>query len=400
MKETKETKETKESKIHTLKVYDATKIPDMVGLHNTGVICYFNSLMQALLSCSSFNSYVLDHKDEFDALAHSDDKNAVGKIYGELLAGITSNKEKKEPKELKDQVLKKLNIVTVAPLLKELISVRRNMGTFDNLYHDRQEGVHDGLTQFLDTMGGDIDSLFKVRYKMEITCHSCKTTHAGPEEPPCYMIHLFESDPLLQDSLTTKASVESYIMRHYIPTDGDYKCNTCKAQNKYLEGQLVECNNMQVYKLARLSEIIILVFQQYFEKKETYFPPTLDFKSNNGMLHYKVVAQIEHFGVNRHSGHYTARCMRNKPAGFDNHRSNQFNEVIKRNIEKLTRQKNSKNDGKIIDEEIARLKEMRLDPVPDEDVVFLFNDSNVRYESGGFKPSKNTYMVFYHLFES
>jgi ubiquitin C-terminal hydrolase len=35
-------------------------IPNNFGLTNNGSICYFNSLLQSLISCSSFNQLVLE----------------------------------------------------------------------------------------------------------------------------------------------------------------------------------------------------------------------------------------------------------------------------------------------------------------------------------------------------
>src|SRR6266702_2422158 len=44
-----------------LEAHDAKLAPEAFGLRNTGVICYFNSIMQAVISCTSFTRAVLAH---------------------------------------------------------------------------------------------------------------------------------------------------------------------------------------------------------------------------------------------------------------------------------------------------------------------------------------------------
>jgi uncharacterized UBP type Zn finger protein len=40
--------------------YNSEYVPDAIGFNNTGAICWFNSLLQSLLSCSSLTEKLLD----------------------------------------------------------------------------------------------------------------------------------------------------------------------------------------------------------------------------------------------------------------------------------------------------------------------------------------------------
>jgi len=373
-------------------------------------------MMQALQSCPAFNKIIIDRKEYCET---HDKRLCLEYIKMLESAGIAVSNT-----VLDDDF--KIGHYNGSRILNELVKARR--GKKDRLLHGRQEDFHEGLTFLIDQIGGRITNLFSIRYKMSIQCRNpdCKEPiRAGPQEEPNYMIQLFEEDPVLQDSLNSKESIQNYILRH-INIPDDYKCESCGIQNTQDPvTKKVTHNVMQVYSLARLSEIIVLVFNKYHTKKVKFFPQSLDFKGTNGDLHYEVMAQIEH-GGNMSGGHYWVKCRRPKPPGFVDHLNTSTKEAIRKRMDPLQKRKeawqnrlttemkkpaNERNERMVnkCEERISnvekQLKQYKaqlrdIDKQKDDDddhIVFQMNDSSVYIDTNRFVPTANTYMVFYHL---
>lgn len=401
-------------------VYDDDYIPDVMGLHNTGVICYLNSMMQVFFSCSALNQHMLENKQKFLDAAHKG--KPLGMMYIKLLEenGIMWNGKKVTRFEDTTFTVRQ---GTVAPILREIIESRKRNGSVSNLLHHHQECYHEGLTYFIDALSEidtSVEDLFSIRYKMAVHCRVCKMTKEGPQEKPNFYFALFEEDPILQGSLDSKARIEDYIKRHvHIPED--YKCDKCKAENKTITDakgeKIVAPNIQQIYRLARISSIIILVFNKYDQKKLKYFPDSLDFSSKEGShLHYELIGQVEHYGTMR-GGHYLTKCRRPTPKLLGAHIQNARNISGKNDLEammhrrnliqkRITTQVSSRGIAedslikalKQIDDKIAVIKE-NMEEVPDlgPNVVFHLNDTSVSLDPNGCRPTPNTYIAIYHL---
>lgn len=255
-------------------------VPNSFGLVNNGSICYFNSLLQSLLSCSSFNQLMLELNITFF-------KNL-------LLASSLSNGSD----------------------ILNMIKQKHVKETKHSLFGNSQEDVGECFHLLIDSIPNS-NNLFKCRYKKNIICKDCKFIQKLNQDT-VYVIDI---------PVDEKTDLNSYIKEHNSEID-NYRCIKCDSLNVHSKNSL-----------CKLSSIIVIQFNKYFEKKNINYSQFLEFDYIDGSkIKYQLVARIQHFG-GRSSGHYTADCMR----------------------------KQIKN----------------------------FNDSNV--SEGNLLPTSNTYYLFYHL---
>ena len=292
--------------------YKPELVPDVFKLQNIGVICWCNSLIQALLSCSALNAILLDNRGDFDG-------NSFAEEYLRLLACVLPNTPQC-PKINPDDysgASAKIMMQFVKRLKEKNISLRFNS----------QECADEALVMFLDMFGSvKVDNVFKNSYETVIICKECGDVLRAPRDNSV-QIEMFTNTPL-----KTEGAFQDYIRVHPSVVDS-YKCEKCGTVSK---------NVMRVEKLKMLREVIVLVFNKYYDKSLIWFPEILSFRATSGKdLKYKIVAQIEHAG-SRFGGHYYANVLRG-----DVHRAN--------------------------DTSIAKMS--------------------------GFQPTAETYMVFYHLYE-
>jgi ubiquitin C-terminal hydrolase len=362
-------------------------LPRVFTLQNNGVLCYLNSITQALMSCTSLN-YCLQQCQKYNNASDND----LALAYIRLLL--------KHPPETED--LGKFQAIHTDDASEILMLINRaRQGKKDNLLFGRQEDIHEGLVLFLDTIQNGVENLFYTRNQCEIYCRKCKDhrpSGEGKAEPPEIIVDLSEEDPLIQETLLSKEDIEKYISGS-VQIPRDYKCENCGVSNDYnKETSTVTPNVMQIYTLVRLSEIIVLLFKKYTKKDERYFPPTLEFSSNAGILNYKVVAQIEHSG-GMAGGHYICKCLRNKPLHMHEVRLQKAQALIQKNEKLLLTCKIT--DRENIEQELNNLRNSMIkDEVLRKEKygVFALNDTRVTFCPEGFVPTNDTYMVFYHLF--
>lgn len=421
-----------------LERYNEKYIPNISGMTNTGVICYLNSLLQMLMSFSVFNKYLLDNHESFEAAANEPDpkeRNNIGQLYIKLLEsnGLTLGGVAPRPEFT-------IGTSNASGIMHSMSQLRRRQKRRFNLLHHRQEDMHEALVFFIEALT-DIDvelgDLFSIRYRMKLQCRKCKKEWPGSKAEPEFIFNLFEDKPILQDALTSKTAIENYIKKH-ITIPEDYRCENCQAVNNVVDGK-VSPNIVQIYSLARVSPIFILMFDKYNKKTLKYFPPALDFQSRTGNLHYEIVAQIEHLG-SRAGGHYLAKVRRPKPRNlgkflverrrkpletqleglrirlgrYEQKVANDRAKLAKGNSRNMTAVQRSiaslekrtipsvRNQIKRTEEQLAHLiKECENFEEPDiggdEYAVFRVNDSQVGIDPNGFVPTKNTYIVAYQL---
>jgi ubiquitin C-terminal hydrolase len=380
--------------------------PKLFTLKNDGVLCYFNSLMQALMSCPALNAYIIEHSSEFAkntlAQAYITLFTRSAKTSDELVTSMANMSIQQE-----DTKFQPIHIDNAGHILRLLCALRD--GKRDNLSPYKQEDAQEGFTLFLDALGDEVSKKFQVRYKCEIICRQCHARHfvdtSEYREPTEMMIDLSEENPFSDISLDTKENVEAYIHRN-MQVPRDYKCEKCATCNTYdkVLNHIVP-NICQNYTLARVSEIVVLLFKKYKQKQLRYFPPTLDFRSRTGMLQYRIVAQIEHFGT-MGGGHYRVKCLRTKPPGLHHMRQQRAQKIYDRYTHQLVQLSRPDVDDTTTYKIILQMTELKKNMEEDNKLasdkmgVFLLDDERVNFCPEGFEPTPNTYMVFYHLWPS
>lgn len=401
--------------------YDEQFIPNLFGLRNHGQsLCYLNSLIQALMSCSSFNEHILNNLDSL-----TENKRQIAIEYAKLYMDNENGTKAGISSASKLQVL-------------------LHMASKNNILIGEQACINEAFIFLLEAIDG-AEKLFHIRYnsyircrQCEKTCYKCKKIHAEcscdkicykcnseykicmcidkcrlckklpvnckchcntevVKELPHTWINLSEENPIVQRSLTTKESIEKYVM-NTISVPEDYSCEKCGVKNTKTAFKIFKES-----RLHMLSEIIIIIFPSkadtYSRGKELiYFPESLDFPSINGNLHYKLVSQVEHYGTIR-GGHWIARCLRQKPAYIDEHCRDRLQTYIKSYENRIKLFKDEPKKVQAFEQNLSNCKKKLEDIEKDKSTesVFNFNDTRVNILPEGFKPTRNTYMVFYHL---
>jgi uncharacterized UBP type Zn finger protein len=228
------------------------------GLHNVGNSCYFNSLVQSLLSCPIVKQY----------LQSLDDTNDIIDEYLRI-----SNQR----------------INHAGALLKALIDSTKD--SKNTLHYNWQEDAHEGLVLLLDKIGQGIEHMFNVRYNVRLVCADCGKDDNIVEEKGA-------SCEVFVDYYDDSVDLDKYIFSH-CTTPEDYKCEKCESKN----------TTVYQKNLRRISTVVVLTMKKYHGKKMVNFPMNFTITGGTLKLTYKVVAQIEHSG-SMNGGHYFARCLR------------------------------------------------------------------------------------------
>jgi ubiquitin carboxyl-terminal hydrolase 2/21 len=243
--------------------------PSPYGLANGGATCYWNTLLQCLLSCTQITETSVKNNYPLNSL--------IG--------------------QLATMAYKADNMAGINFLRTFLITMHQKELTFN--FGIGQESTSEGLILLVDLLPAEIKSLFLHRYVRYKVCGNCghesdkirlESIHFEFFE---FKVCLIESAEKFAEHLLEKADT--------IP---DYKCDSC--------GQM-HPNTIGVERLTMASEIIVILFNKYdmISRTKNYFiPDEFELPSNNGQpLKYKLVGQARHNG-SLHGGHYWAMIRR------------------------------------------------------------------------------------------
>ena len=287
--------------------YDKQYVPGPFGLMNTGAICYLNSFLQMLASCSSLTKAVLGNEEY---LSRTKTGAAVA-----MFVRSYAQKDGAAPDTLRTDIGNRS-----AEVLRALVSdlrVRRPRVVFgagqesasEALHHlldmmeppdDAPENARDEDSTLVRSVNSPITRLFLHRFRCNIHCRACKQV-VSQNTDYAVNFNLFHLDSL---KIAPNPQDFSKAVRLQVSSTTDYECPACR----------VKTTAFRVYNLTMIPEIIFCMFNLYVEYGGTrvarYVPDRLEFPSMaGGKLVFRLVGQVEH-GGSLAGGHYWARGLR------------------------------------------------------------------------------------------
>lgn len=262
--------------------YDANYAVQPFGLRNMGATCYFNALLQSLISCTSFNKVMLENNF----------KNPLAKLCSEFLKAVKNNNP---------------NVGEYSPniwnVMFNLIKSRNDLVKFGY----GQQDSHEGYLLFLEALGclepykelSQVQILFEHRYNRYTYCGVCRKFVSKVAEEN---VEISVQSNLKHPDGDNKSKVDlNELVAAQKNIVNDYKCEKCQSTKK----------KIRVERITMVPEILVIISKKYTadgKRKEnifTDFPEVLKFGNNE----YRAVAQIEHSG-GMGGGHYWAVCKR------------------------------------------------------------------------------------------
>ncbi len=254
------------------------------GFMNLGNTCYFNSLIQSILSCTSLMETISEIKPN-------------NNICKELYKIYMLNKANKSISQC------------TGSLLNELVNFSKKRKDRVPFNPHNQQDSHEGLMFFLEAIEKypELKRLFEHRHRVRIRCFGCKKTIVDKFE----MNKVIEIEPdfindtsNMNNANNLSMDLNEFILRQNASIDENYKCsNGCDGKTK----------KIKVTELVMAPEIIPIVIKKYMRKILTPYPIELTFRSTlkgkKMLLVYKIVAISDHSG-GMDGGHYWARCLR------------------------------------------------------------------------------------------
>jgi ubiquitin C-terminal hydrolase len=235
------------------------------GLQNTGVICFFNSLIQGLISCPSFVKRV-EEKAETD----------ISKALSDFLMACKG---------------KNINILTVVPILKQIAIKYPFFG-------HQQEDASEGFDLLIDNMGTHVESIFTSKWRFDVYCDICKNMVSTTNDTMNRLIMEKSFIPLYDDHDPFEAYMSANMSEF-----NDYKCDVCKGGN---------VRGMRVARLIKPPDVYVVSFNKFMGKWRVPYSETVrvryGFKYDKSVT-YTLVAVIRHFG-SQERGHYNATVIR------------------------------------------------------------------------------------------
>lgn len=308
------------------------------GFNNLGSTCYFNAVLQSLLSCTSFVEKLLYNKNN-----KYYKENPVIKNITELIEMALLNNNSNDV-----NLINKIQQMSPNIWHKMIMLLYKKNNIKDNNYMIGQQCAREGFHCLLESMDNvdDIQNIFLHRYKNMIYCIDCKKCVSNVDS----VCSLFEVQPDLKTEQIERfkkfdiflddnennfnSEMNKFLLKQTGYVDKYYICPECKKKG---EKYKISC-------LVMVPEVLVVLSKKYIANNKldiyTDFPKELEFKGkDNLILKYEAVSQIEHSG-GLNGGHYWS---------------------------------------------ISRRK----------DGWYVLNDN--QYTKSEFMPTKNTYIVFYHL---
>lgn len=313
-------------------------LPEASGLTNIGQTCYFNSMLQALISCTSLSTLILQLKDT--------STNQLLLEYSKLLTNPNSNQ----------------SITIWETMMRILVSTNKHPH-----FRNQQQDSHESLQIFLDLLSmnhPEINEIFNARYRYRTVCHECKFSTEKAHED--LSISLNQTDKIPETLMNRSTEITDYrcnscTKEHLVKSNrqcvtcrkiyykilnnkkelmcqecqpnfvyllpSNYKtllCEVCavvynilQTKNPFYDLICKDCKSIYNekkttatinYRLTKVSPVMIILFNKYQGKYLFPYPDKFTIGKETKFT-YQVVAQIEHSG-GMEGGHYWAIASR------------------------------------------------------------------------------------------
>lgn len=253
------------------------------GLYNNSIICYFNSLLQSLFSCTSITEYLLHNENKFM-------NNNFIKIYIEIIKKYITIEE------YSNYLLENGNLL----LFNEFLNIIKNKNI---QFGYNQEDSGELLLLLLDIIKDPyINYLFNHKYKCDIYCKTCKKIIGIKEDESIQFemdIEEINNNYLKYKTDSHLNNLNKYIRNNYSELIG-FNCKYCKNNN-----------TIKINRLVTVPTIIIINLNKYNKKYDYKYPMELCFinQNLNNIYKYKLISTISHSGTMNY-GHYISNAIR------------------------------------------------------------------------------------------
>lgn len=249
------------------------------GLRNSGVTCWLNSLIQALLSSTIFCSTL------------SNTRNDESSTHEQFKLLIEMERSGNDISNISTVILRAL----VADLTRHRKKINMEFG---------QQSCSEGLILLLEMLGdSEINKRFNHVQRNTIRCLETDKVVSSVRSVN-NIFYIFDEESLLKLGLRTFLLNHSTVMgKEYIPDD-------------HQSGNTYE----RYYTLCRTPEIIIIALNRYMTDGKGYKNRNTQIKlpdeftiphKKSGEIIYNKIAEIDHFGGSTSGGHYVVRAKRN-----------------------------------------------------------------------------------------
>lgn len=323
-----------ETPIQSLISYNTKSEICPIGFRNLGATCYFNALLQSLLSCTSFIEELKYRKDDEQAKYN---RHPITKLLIEFIETSIYYEDLCQKLDVAESIIddtetpqiRDLGATNDPDIVSTIAETKTKLQNYSpqiwkqmilllcqkkkvpiQTFMQGQQCVGEGYHYLLETMENfqTIQNLFLHRYKSLIHCFDCERCVSDVE---C-MYSLFEVEPNLKLEQIEKFQqyhIEARNMNEFLAkqsgyVDENYICPKCKKTGE----------KYRMNMLVMIPEVLVVMSKKYSTRQKlnvmTDFPERLEFKGKDGsQMVYEAVAQIEHSG-GRHGGHYWAICRR------------------------------------------------------------------------------------------